>query len=198
MRILFAAPDRELLRCYEILLAGPGRAVETAFDGVQVLRLLAEGDWDLLILSRDIPRIDWRRILEHCDRGGPPVLVLTAKAPDLGLLLEPVLAQDYLPLPFLPSELEARVEALAAALASPKVLTLEGREIPLAGFRLGKAPVTLPELRYLEALLDGTPPPEDRMVMGALNEKLQAQGFRHRIRYRAMVGYRLIVEGDEK
>ena len=196
MRLLFAAPDRDLIRCYETLLAGPERTVVTAFDGVQVLRLLAEGDWDLLILSRDIPRIAWRKIVEQCSRAGPPVLVLTAKAPTLKLLLDPVLANDYLPLPFLPGELEERVEALLAALASPRVLRLEGREIPAAGFRLGTARLTLPELRYLEALLDGAEPPEDRMSMGALNEKLAAQGFLHRIRYKAKEGYRLVTEHE--
>lgn len=196
MRILFAAPDRDLIRCYGTLLAGPGRTVETAFDGVQVLRLLSEHNWDLLILGRDIPRIDWRRIVAQCCQAGPPVLVLTAKAPDLRLLLEPHPAQAYLPLPFLPEELEERIGRLMAALHSDRVLELEGRSIPLSGFRLGTARLTLGELIYLEALLDGAEPPEDRMAMGALNEKLAAQGFVHRIRYRAKEGYRLVTEDE--
>ena len=196
MRILFAAPDRDLIRCYGTLLAGPDRTVETAFDGVQVLRLLSEGDWDLLILSRDIPRIDWRRIVEHCNREGPPVLLLSAEQPDLRLLLDPVLPNACLSLPFLPEELEAEVDRLLAAVGSPAVMDLEGRTLTVSGFRLGKARLTLNETEALRALTAGKQPPDDRTALRALNEKLAAQGFAHRIRYRAKEGYRLVTEDE--
>lgn len=196
MRILFAAPDRDLIRCYGTLLAGPGRTVETAFDGVQVLRLLAEEDWDLLIFSRDIPRIDWRRIAERCNREGPPVLLLSAETPDLRLLLDPVLANACLPLPFLPEELEAMLDRLLAALGSQALIDLEGKAIPVSGFRLGKAPLALNEVEALEALAAGRQPPDDRTALRSLNEKLAAQGFTRRIRYRAKEGYRLVTEDE--
>ena len=143
MRILFAAPDRDLIRCYGTLLDGPDRTVETAFDGVQVLRLLSEGDWDLLILSRDIPRIDWRRIVEHRSLEGPPILLLSAEPPDLRFLRDKALPNACLPLPFLPEELEAVLQRLRAALNSEVVMELEGRELPVSGFRLGKARLIL-------------------------------------------------------
>lgn len=196
MRVLFAAPDRDLLRCYESLLAKPDRTVETAFDGVQVLRLLAESDWDLLILSRDIPRIGWRRIVERCNREGPPVLLLSAAQPDLRLLLDPVLANACLPLPFEPQELEAALDRLLAALDSRTVMVLEGRELPVSGFRLGKARLALNEVEALAALSAGEQPPDDRTALRALNEKLAAQGFAGRVRYRAKEGYRLVTNDE--
>lgn len=196
MRVLFAAPDRDLIRCYETLLAKPDRTVETAFDGVQVLRLLAEGDWDLLILSRDIPRIDWHRIVERCNRQGPPVLLLSAEQPDLRLLLDPVLPNACLPLPFEPQELGAALDRLLAALDSRSVMVLEGRELPVSGFRLGKARLALSEVEALAALTAGRQPPDDRTALRSLNEKLAAQGFAGRIRYRAKEGYQLVTNDE--
>lgn len=196
MRILFAVPDRDLIRCYGTLLAGPDRTVETAFDGVQVLRLLSEGDWDLLILSRDIPRIDWRRIAERCSREGPPLLLLSARQPDLRLLLDPAVPDACLPLPFEPEELETAVNRLLAAVRSENVMELEGRRLPVSGFRLGKARLSLNEVEALEALTAGRQPPDDRTALRALNEKLAAQGFACRVRYRAKEGYRLVTEDE--
>ena len=196
MRVLFAAPDRDLIRCYETLLAGPDRTVETAFDGVQVLRLLSEGDWDLLILSRDIPRIDWRRIVEHRSLEGPPILLLSAETPDLRFLRDKALPHACLPLPFLPEELEAILRRLLAALNSEAVMELEGRELPISSFRLGKARLILSEVEALAALTAGRQPPDDRTALRSLNEKLAAQGFAHRIRYRAKEGYRLVTEDE--
>ena len=196
MRILFAAPDRDLIRCYETLLAGPDRTVETAFDGVQVLRLLSEDDWDLLILARDIPRIDWHRIVERCNREGPPVLLLTAEQPDLRLLRDRVLPNACLPLPFLPEELEETVRLLLAALGDRTVMCLEDRELPVSAFRLGKARLVLNEVEALKALTAGRQPPDDRTALRALNEKLAAEGFAHRLRYRAKEGYRLVTEDE--
>ena len=196
MRILFAAPDRDLIRCYGTLLDGPDRTVETAFDGVQVLRLLSEEDWDLLILSRDIPRIYWRRIVERCGPEGPPVLLLSAEQPDLRLLRDKVLPNACLPLPFEPEELETVLDRLLAALNSETVMELEGRAIPVSGFRLGKARLILNEVEALEALAAGRQPPDDRTALRSLNEKLAAQGFAQRVRYRAKEGYRLVTEDE--
>ena len=58
MRILIAAPDRDLLTAYDKLLTGSGHAVVTAFDGTQVMRLLAGRGVDLAILDRCLPRAD--------------------------------------------------------------------------------------------------------------------------------------------
>ena len=196
MRILFAAPDRDLVRCYSLLLAGDGREVDTACDGVAVLEKLSLGGWDLLILTRDLPRIPSRQIVAHCRREALPVILLTPRPPSLGELLDQALPWALLPLPFLPEELEALVGRVIGTAASQKTLSLEGRAIPLAGFRLGQAPLTLGELEALEALAEGAQPPEDRMCLGALNEKLSAQGFSARIRYRAGEGYRLVTDHE--
>ena len=196
MRILIGVPDRDLLRCCAALLAGPERQVETAFDGTQVLTRLAEGDWSLLILSRSIPRIGCRRIVGHCNEAGLPVLVLTTRPPTLGLLLEPVLANAYLPLPFLPEALERSVDRVLAAAASQETLALEGRQIPVKDFRLGASRLSLEELGCLKALADGHSAAPGPAVLGALNEKLRREGFASRLRYRAKEGYRLVTEDE--
>ena len=77
MKILFAAPDRDLLECYKQLLeTGLGETV-TAFDGTPVLALLATEDFDILILDRKIPRVDHKVITERANAKNVPVVVLT-------------------------------------------------------------------------------------------------------------------------
>ena len=117
MKILFAAPDRDLLNAYKILLTTAEDQVETAFDGPQVLTGLTEQTWDLLILSEDIPRIGSTRILEQCAAKNVPVILMTAgytynRKADTDLP-QP---REYISLPFTPGELEAAVARAGEAL----------------------------------------------------------------------------------
>ena len=57
MKILFAAPDRDLLECFRKLLETDLGETVTAFDGTQVLTLLASESVDAVILDRDLPRV---------------------------------------------------------------------------------------------------------------------------------------------
>ena len=110
--------------------------------------------------------------------------------------MDPALPNACLPLPFLPEELEAVLDRLLAALRSQAQMELEGKAIPVSGFRLEKARLTLNEVEALEALAAGRQPPEDRTALRSLNEKLSAQGFASRIRYRAKEGYRLVTNDE--
>ncbi len=77
MKILFAAPDRDLLECYKKLLEDDVGETVTAFDGTQVLTLLATEGFDVLILDKKIPRVDHKTILERASGKCVPVIVLT-------------------------------------------------------------------------------------------------------------------------
>jgi DNA-binding response OmpR family regulator len=77
MKILFAAPDRDLLECYKQLLeTDPGETV-TAFDGTQALMLLSAEDFDIVILDQRIPRLDYKVITERANEKNIPVILLT-------------------------------------------------------------------------------------------------------------------------
>ena len=61
MRVLFAVPDRDLLRCYDKLLEAAFGDVVTAFDGTQVLTMLIEEQYDIVVLDRKLPRVEHQR-----------------------------------------------------------------------------------------------------------------------------------------
>ena len=90
MKILFAAPDRDLLECYKKLLEADIGQTVTAFDGTQVLTLLATEGFDILILDWKIPRVDHKTIIESANRKKIPVIVLTDERPGGRQSEEPV------------------------------------------------------------------------------------------------------------
>lgn len=77
MKILFAAPDRDLLECYKQLLETDLGETVTAFDGTQVISLLSNEGFDILLLDRKIPRVDYRTIAMRANAKNVPVIVLT-------------------------------------------------------------------------------------------------------------------------
>ena len=77
MKILFAAPDRDLLECYKKLFEDDLGQTVTAFDGTQVITLLSAESFDHLILDRNIPRVDHHVIIERANNSCIPVVLLT-------------------------------------------------------------------------------------------------------------------------
>lgn len=77
MKILFAAPDRDLLECYKQLLEADLGETVTAFDGTQVLTLLSTEDFDILILDQRIPRVGHKTIIERANAKNVPAITLT-------------------------------------------------------------------------------------------------------------------------
>lgn len=138
MRILFAAPDRDLVNCYRLLLAAPDRQVETAYDGAQVLELLGRGAWDLAVLSRDLPRIPCPRLVARCSSLSVPTVVLTAR-PSAGGLPKEALPTAWLPLPFSPRELEETIARVQKA-AGPSVPAEPCPSAPESGLAPGNKP----------------------------------------------------------
>ncbi|MBR6915826.1 MAG: response regulator, partial [Clostridia bacterium] len=77
MKILFAAPDRDLLECFKQLLAGEFGETVTAFDGTQVLTLLSAENFDAVILDRALPRVDHKTLVARIREKDLPSVVLT-------------------------------------------------------------------------------------------------------------------------
>ncbi len=91
--------------------------VTVAPDGERGLGALRKHLFDVVLLDIMLPGIDGleicRRIRALPDRGGVPVLMLTAKGDDIDKIVGLELgADDYLAKPFNPRELLARVRAL--------------------------------------------------------------------------------------
>jgi len=109
MRILLAAPDRDLLRCYNIILDEAFGETVTAFDGTHVLALLADTDFDLCILDRDLPRVGHAEIRKKLAEKGIPAIVLTNGDAEQDASPEALPEALVLPFPFSPDEMRAAV-----------------------------------------------------------------------------------------
>ncbi len=103
---------RELVSEY---LAGQGYAVETAEDAVSLDRLLAVRKPDLLVLDWMMPGEDGLSVARRlrAQPGFPPIIMLSARGEDIDRIIGlEIGADDYLPKPFNPRELLARIRAV--------------------------------------------------------------------------------------
>ncbi len=97
-------------------LAEAGYSVTCANTGKLGLQMAAQGHWALIILDLMLPDadgLDLCRTLRASDAASVPILMLTARgdATDRIIGLE-MGADDYLPKPFEPRELRARIKAI--------------------------------------------------------------------------------------
>lgn len=137
MRILAVDDDRNNLKMVAFLLSEEGYEVITTDDGTKALSLVDTEHPDLVILDVMMPQIDGfevcRRIRLTAD---VPIIMLSAKGETAdrvaGLELG---ADDYLPKPFEPSELLARVKAV---LRRSEIAVFDDPEamVAVSGFRL--------------------------------------------------------------
>jgi len=151
MKILVIEDDREAADYLKKALAEAGHNAHVAFDGEAGFALAAEGDYDVLVVDRMLPRRDGLSVIaELRARGiGTPVLILSA----LGEVDDRVTGlraggDDYLTKPYAFTELLARIEVLERRTGAREVETVyrvgdleldrlshtvkrAGREIPL-------------------------------------------------------------------
>ena len=101
MRLLLIDDDTELCSLLTEFLTGEGFAVESVHEGRRGLERAFHGGFNLVILDVMLPGLDGFEILRRLRKESRvPVLMLTARA------------DDYLPKPFNPRELVARVRAI--------------------------------------------------------------------------------------
>ncbi|MCP9949094.1 response regulator transcription factor [Actinomadura madurae] len=134
MRVLIVEDERVLADTIAEGLREEAMAVDVVYDGDDALERASYNEYDVVVLDRDLPTVHGddvcRELVER--RGGARILMLTA-AGDVddrvdGLSLG---ADDYLPKPFVFSELVARVRALARRSGPPVPPVLERRGIRL-------------------------------------------------------------------
>ena len=114
MNILFAAPHRDLNRCYQQILSDSLGQVTTAFDGTQVLTLLNQQKFDLVIFDQNLPRIPIKQLIETSRQNQIPVLLLLdTDLPDAGFAPEDI--QGSLSYPFYSGELIGLIQKTMSA-----------------------------------------------------------------------------------
>ena len=140
--LIYVADDdagiRDLLAEY---LAAQGYAVRCAKDGVELDVFLAEKVPHLVVLDWMMPGEDGLSIARRlkASPGAPPIIMLSARGEDVDRIIGlEVGADDYLPKPFNPRELLARIRAV---LRRPTVAAVPEREARL--YRFGPYTVNL-------------------------------------------------------
>jgi two-component system response regulator CpxR len=169
-RLLLVDDDRELARMLVEYLELQGYAVDTANSGEAALEAFARQRPDLVVLDVGLPGMDGLETLSRLrENQSVPVIMLTAHGEErdriAGLLAG---ADDYLPKPFNPLELAARIAAVLKR-STAHAPGASGTPTEIATFEVGNlqllvkrrevrvadrsVPLTAAELRILETLL---------------------------------------------
>jgi len=148
MRALLVDDDRELARLLSDYLESHGVDLVHVEDGAIALERLAREAFDLVLLDVMLPSLDGFEVCRRIRASHPvPIVMLTARGDDndrvVGLEIG---ADDYVPKPFSPRELLARVKAiLRRAEPAPRenmlalgdvTIDVEGREVTVDGHQV--------------------------------------------------------------
>ena len=114
MRILLIDDDVELCSLLAEFLQREGFTLECEHDGKRGLEKALRGGYDLVLLDVMLPGMDGFEILRALRKQSKvPVIMLTARGEDVDRIVGLELgADDYLPKPFNPRELAARIRAI--------------------------------------------------------------------------------------
>jgi two-component system OmpR family response regulator len=229
-RILLVEDDPEVRTLLRQFLEREGFRMETAPDGAAMDRVLASGERpDLIVLDIMLPGEDGLSICRRLRATTRlPIILLTARSDTIDRIVGlEIGADDYLPKPFNPRELLARIRAVLRRLETPPldapklklgalVINMDARSVattsgtPLsltsAEFDLLACFVTRPN-RVLsrDQLMDWTrgrdTAPLDRTIdvnMSRLRKKLAEAGVEDPFRTIRNAGYMLAVEVERQ
>lgn len=128
-RILVIDDDVELCGLVTEFLGPEGFQVEAVHDGKSGLDRATTGDYLLIVLDVMLPGMNGFDVLRRIrDKSKVPVLLLTARGEDVDRIVGlEIGADDYLPKPFNPRELVARIRAV---LRRSGVGSNAGAEVP--------------------------------------------------------------------
>lgn len=184
MRTILVVDDDERLRgLLAEYLGARGYSVETAVDGQRGLDRIKVGQVDLVILDLTLPDLDGLEVCREIRRSSRvPIIMLTARGDETDRIVGLELgADDYLPKPFNPRELLARIQAvLRRAEAGPSDaevliagdlrIDLDRREAHLSERRLELTTTEFEILRTLVANAGRVVPRERLMALARGDE----------------------------
>lgn len=113
-KILIIDDDEELCELVSEYLTVEGFTIETVNDGESGLKMALTGDYDMAILDVMLPKMNGFDVLRNLRLESKlPVIMLTARGDDMERIVGlEIGADDYLPKPFNPRELAARLRAI--------------------------------------------------------------------------------------
>jgi two-component system phosphate regulon response regulator OmpR len=182
-KILVVDDDARLRDLLNRYLTEQGFAVRVVHDATEMTRQLARERYDLMILDLMLPGEDGLSICRRLRGGGEtlPIIMLTAKGDDVERIVGlEVGADDYLPKPFNPRELVARIQAVLRRrppAAPPGAPSTEQQLVEFGAFRFNLAarsltrngadvPLTTGEFALLKVLVQHprTPLSRDKLM----------------------------------
>jgi len=140
IRIIVVDDDARLRELLNRYLSEQGYSVRAVADSNEMNRWLARERYDLMVLDLMLPGEDGLSICRRLRGLGDkiPVIMLTAKGDDVDRIVGlEVGADDYLPKPFNPRELVARIQAVlrrAPAVQPPGAPTAEQQVVEFGEF----------------------------------------------------------------
>lgn len=168
-KVLIIDDDERLCQLLREYLEGNGFQVFTLGNGSEALNLIESESPDIIILDIMLPEKDGLEILKEINREySIPVIMLTAKGEDTDRIIGLELgADDYIPKPFNPRELLARMRAVMRRIApesNEEVEKVDEHKIIAGGVVLNRSKHTvtvnneeielsLTEYKILEALM---------------------------------------------
>lgn len=184
-RVLIIDDDQALTRMLVEYLEGDGWRVAAAHSGPAGLEAALSGDCDVVILDIMLPGMNGLDVLRGLRANSRvPVIMLTARGDDADRIVGLELgADDYLPKPFNPRELGARLRSITRRLRDGSTpgrleafglrLDMEARTASVDGQALE---LTAAEFALLEALLrrPGEVVGKDELARHALGRELHA------------------------
>ena len=113
-RILVVDDDVELCEVVAEYLTPEGFEVEAVYDGIRGIESALSGEYSLAILDVMLPGMQGFEVLRQIRaKSRLPVIMLTARGEDVDRIVGlEIGADDYLPKPFNPRELAARIQAV--------------------------------------------------------------------------------------
>jgi two-component system OmpR family response regulator len=152
--ILVVDDDREIRDLLNRFLVKHGLRVSTARDGVEMSRILDGAAIDLVVLDLMLPGEDGLSLCRKLrSTTNLPVIMLTAMGEDTDRIVGLEMgADDYLPKPFNPRELLARIKAVMRRVQSLPAASPKGDTAKFDGWTLdlGSRRLTSPEGEEVE------------------------------------------------
>ena len=122
--ILIIDDDSELCELVGEYLEGEGFEIDAAYDGLSGIERCLEREPDLVILDVMLPGIGGFEVLSRIrTHSRVPVIMLTARGEEVDRIVGLEMgADDYLPKPFNPRELVARIRAIFRRAVAPETV----------------------------------------------------------------------------
>jgi two-component system response regulator CpxR len=183
--VLVVDDDVELCSLVQEYLTAEGFTLKAVHDGEQGLQKALTGEYSMVVLDVMLPGINGFEVLRRIRSVSKiPVLLLTARGEDVDRIVGlEIGADDYLPKPFNPRELVARIRAIlrrtkpGSADGEPEILSVGDVELDPATRSVQRAgqPVDLTSVEFnlLEVLLReaGRVVTRERLVNAVLSRK---------------------------